>query len=155
MQEHTQKYDLKLDSKIGLGLFSMLMGLSIFYAIYIDISVGEFWKGGLLVVLLAAFSMVMLSAANVHIRLTEDALVQKRLFISEHSIPFDDIKAIHFGKTYSPTHVLGNDTKISISSHFKAHNDLIDRTVMKTKTTTNFEDINLAGKQEAINKYRS
>jgi hypothetical protein len=155
MQESTQIYDIKLISKIGLGMANLLTGLLILYGVYTDISVGEFWKAGLAFVVAVAWTLVMLAAANVHIRLTEDALVQKRLFVPKLRIPFSDIETIHFGKTHSPTHVLGNDTKISISSHFNAHEDLVDRTVMTTKATTNFENIELKGKQETINKYRS
>ena len=155
MQERTQIYDIKVTSKIGLGLLYLLIALPILYGIYTEISGGELWKAGIAVVVLAAWALVILAAANVHIRLTEEALVQKRLFVRELRIPFDDIENIHFGKTHSPTHILGDDTKISISMHFKAYEDLVDRTVMKTKATTNFEDINLAGKQEAISKYRS
>jgi len=129
-----------------------LIGIPMLYAAYLNFQVQEMLFGSLMVGLFVAWNLVILMVLGFKIKIS-DATIKREGIISATAINFADVDAIHFGNTWSDFHLQADDTKLFISKDFIDHEALIQSVIDRIRNAQNFDDIELMGESENIEKF--
>lgn len=152
MDQQTADFSLKTRSKMGMGFLFTLVGGPMLYAAYLSYNAQELFFAILMVILFLTWAIVILIAVGFKIRITESSLHRQGLF-SPNIMEFSDVKAIHFGSTWSNFYVESEDKKIYFGKDFENYDQLLKKIVDKVSDVKNIAEIRFLGDKENIEKF--
>ncbi len=105
-----------------------------------------------MITLFLLWAGVIVIAIGFKIKLTDSSLHRQGL-ISPNIIDFKDIKAIHFGSTWSNFYVESDNKKIFFGKDFDDHEDLLQSIVDEVRAVKSLEEVKLLGDPENIEEF--
>lgn len=152
MTQEVKEFSLRTKSKIMMGFLFLFVGLPMLYAAYLNYNVGEMLFAALMVILFLTWAIVILVAVGFKIKLTGTSLHRQGL-VSPSIIDFKDIKAIHFGSTWSNFYVESDEKKIYFGKDFNNYDEILQQIVAEVQEVKDFEEVELLGDPESIEEY--
>ena len=152
MEQEVKEFSLRAKSKLGMFFLFSLVGGPMLYAAYLNYNVGEILFSALMITLFLLWAGVIVIAVGFKIKLTDSSLHRQGL-ISPNIIDFKDIKAIHFGSTWSNFYVESDDKKIFFGKDFDDHEDLLQSIVDEVRAVKSLEEVKLLGDTENIEEF--
>lgn len=152
MEQDVKEFSLRAKSKWGMFFLFSLVGGPMLYAAYLNYNVGESLFAALMVALFLLWAVVIVIAIGFKIKLTDTSLHRQGL-ISPSIIDFTDIKAIHFGSTWSNFYVESDDKKIFFGKDFNDYEHILKGIVKEVREVKDLEEVDLLGDPENIEEY--
>lgn len=152
MDQQMTEFSLRMRSKLGMMFLFTLVGGPMLYAAYLNYSVGEVFFAVLMVILFLTWAIVILIAIGFKIKLTDTSLHRQGL-VSPSIIDFADVKAIHFGSTWSNFYVESENKKIYFGKDFENYDQLLKKIVDKVSDEKNITEIRFLGDPEHIEQF--
>ncbi len=129
-----------------------LVGGPMLYAAYLNYNVGEILFSALMAILFLLWAVVIIVAVGYKIKLTDTSLHRQGL-ISPSIIDFTDVKAIHFGSTWSNFYVESEDKKIFFGKDFNNYEHILQGIVNEVSEVKDLEEVDLLGDPDNIEEY--
>lgn len=149
------EFSLRTKSKLLMGFLFLLVGGPMMYAAYLNYSAGELFFSVLMVILFFTWAIVILIAVGFKIKLTGRSLHRQGLF-SPSIIDYADVKAIHFGSTWSNFYVESeDDKKIYFGKDFENYEQILHTIVENISQNKNINSVQFLGDPENIQQYTS
>jgi hypothetical protein len=152
MDQEVKEFSLRTKSKWGMAFLFSLVGGPMLYAAYLNYNVGETLFAVLMVILFLLWAVVIVIAIGFKIRVTNSSLHRQGL-ISPSIIDFADVKAIHFGSTWSNFYVESDNKKIFFGKDFNNYEDLLQCIVGEVRAAKDLEEVDLLGDPENIKEF--
>jgi len=152
MEQEVQAYSLRPKSKWGMVFLFSLVGGPMLYAAYLNYNVGEILFSVLMAILFLLWAVVIIVAVGYKIKLTDTSLHRQGL-ISPSIIDFTDVKAIHFGSTWSNFYVESEDKKIFFGKDFNNYEHILQGIVNEVSEVKDLEEVDLLGDPDNIEEY--
>lgn len=153
MSQNVKEFSLRTRSKFAMFALFMLVGGPMLYAAYLNYNVGEIFFSILMVILFLIWAIIIIIAVGFKIKLTENALHRQGL-ISPSIIDYSDIKAIHFGSTWSNFYVESeNEQKIFFGKDFQDYEQILREIVTNVQAHKDIAEVEFLGDPENINEF--
>jgi hypothetical protein len=152
MGQEVKEFSLRTRSKFMMIFLFLLVGTPMLYAAYLNYTVGELLFSGLMIFLFLVWAIVIVIANGYKIKLTKTSIHRQGL-ISPSIIDFKDIKAIHFGSTWSNFYVASDDKKIFFGKDFDNYEGILQGIVDEVNTIKDLEEIKLLGDTKNIEEF--
>ncbi len=152
MEQEVKEFSLRAKSKWGMVFLFSLVGGPMLYAAYLNYNVGETLFAVLMAILFLLWAVVIVIAVGYKIKLTDTSLHRQGL-ISPNVIDFTDVKAIHFGSTWSNFYVESDDKKIFFGKDFNNYENILQGIVDKVGAVKDLEEVKFMGDPDNIEEY--